>query len=90
MVHQDFLFQSIHEKRVSKEDQGDDKLLILPSPFCHFASQVTKSCSADALESRGRVRIGNVPLVSKAAAPAERLIHGLEAAGKVHFLLPLS
>ena len=41
--------------------------------------QVTKSCSADALDSRHRVRIGNEPLVSKVAAPAERSIHGPEA-----------
>ena len=90
MVHQNFPFQSIREKEFQKRNQGDGKLLILPSLFCHFASQVTKSCSADALDSRRRVRIGNEPLVSKAAAPAERSIHGPEAAGKVHFSLPLS
>ena len=85
MVHQDFTFQSIREKRVSKEDQGDGKLLSLPSLFCHLASQVTKACSADALDSRHRVAIGNAPLMSKVAAPAERSIHGPEAAGKVRW-----
>ena len=55
--------------------------------FCHFASQVTKSSSADALDSLRRVAIGDDPLVSKIAAAAERSnsIHSLEAAGKVLF-----
>ena len=85
MVHQDFPFQSIREKEFQKRNQGDGKLLILPSLFGHFASQVTKSSSADALDSRHRVAIGNEPLVSKVAAAAERSIHGPEAAGKVLF-----
>ena len=42
--------------------------MILPSLFCHLASQVTKSSSADALESLRRVVIGNEPLVAKVAA----------------------
>ena len=78
MVHPDFPFQSIREKEFQKMIKGT-------SLFCHLASQVTKSCSADALDSQRCVRIGNDPLVSKVATPAERSIHGLEAAGKVHF-----
>ena len=87
MVHQDFPFPSTREKEFQKGNQGDGKLLILPSLFCHLASasQVTKSCSADTLDSQRRVRIGNVPLVSKVAAAAKRSIHGPEAAGKVLF-----
>jgi hypothetical protein len=42
--------------------------LILPSPFCHLAGQVTKSSSADALDSRHHVAIGNDPLGAKVAA----------------------
>ena len=53
--------------------------------FCHFASQVTKRSSAKALDSLRHVVIGNEPLVSKAAAAAERSIHCPEAAGKVLF-----
>ena len=49
----------------------DGKLLILPCFFCHFASQVTKSSSADAVGSLRHVTIGNDPLVSKVAAAAE-------------------
>ena len=90
MVHQDFPFQSIREKEFQKRYRGDGKLLFSPSLFCHLASQVTKSSSADALDSRRRVRIGNAPLVTKAAARAERSIHGSEAPAKVHFSLPLS
>ena len=54
-------------------------------------SQLTKSSSADALDwlRRVAVAIGNDPLVSKAAAAAERPIHCPEAAGKVHCALPL-
>jgi hypothetical protein len=44
--------------------------LILPSLFCHLASQVTKSSSADALDSLRRVVIGNEPLAAKVAAAA--------------------
>ena len=72
-------------KRISIEIQGDGKLLILPSLFCHLASQVTKSSRADALDSRRRVAIENAPLVSKVAVAAERSTHGPEAAGKVLF-----
>ena len=46
-------------KGFQKRNQGDGKLLSLPSLFCRLASQVTKSCSADALDSRRRVAIGN-------------------------------
>ena len=53
--------------------------------FGHLASQVTKSSSANALDSLRRVAIGNDPLVSKVAAAAERSIHGPKAAGKVLF-----
>ena len=53
--------------------------------FCHFASQVTKSSSADALDSPRRVAIRNDPLASKIAAATGRSIHSLEAAGKVLF-----
>jgi hypothetical protein len=63
----------------------DGKLLFPPSLFCHFASQVTKCCSAKALDWPRRVAIGNEPLVSKAAAAAERSRHCLEAARKVLF-----
>ena len=46
---------------------------------------MTKSCSADALDSLRRVAIGNEPLVSKATAAAERSIHCSEVAGKLLF-----
>ena len=52
---------------------------------CRFASQVTECCSAKALDWLRRVAIGNEPLVSKAAAAAERSRHCLEAARKVLF-----
>jgi len=50
---------------------------------------VTKSCSADALDSRRRVAVGNDPLAAKIAAVAERSIHCPQAAGKVHLSLSL-
>ena len=62
--------------------------LFSPSLFLSFGEPGDKI--ADALDSRCRVRIGNDPLVTKAATAAERSIHGPEAAGKANFSLPLS
>ena len=88
LVHQDFPFQSIREKSFKRESRGWQTLDFAVS-FCHLASQVTKSSSADALDSRRRVRIGNAPLVTKAAAAAERSIHGPEAVGPAARPMPL-
>ena len=76
--------QSTREKSFKRESRGWQTLDLAVS-FCHLASQVKKSSSANALDSRRRVAIGNNSLVSKVAAAAERSIHGPEAAGKVLF-----
>ena len=54
-----------------------------------LAGQVTKCCSAKALDSLRRVAIGNDPLAAEVARSAERSIHCPWAAGKVHLSLHL-
>ena len=89
MVHQDFTFQLFREKSLKDKSRGW-QTLDFAFLFWHFASQVTRCCNSKALDSRRRLWIGNAPLVTKATSGAERSIHGPQAAGKVHFSLPLS
>ena len=62
-LHQDFPFHSIREKEFKREPRGWQTLVVSALFFCHLASQVTRSCSADALDSLRRVVIGNEPLL---------------------------
>ena len=89
LVYKDFPFQSIREKSVQKRIKGMQTLVLRVS-FCHFARREPKSSSADALDCNWLrcVAMGNDPPAPKAVAAAERSIPSLEAAGKVHFLLP--